>query len=65
MSTAEEPARSGAGALPWHRHLVNRFEALLQEIDPTVALHYWDWTTDPRRTPNAAGGRLVLDWLQD
>jgi hypothetical protein len=34
--------------LPWHRELTNRFEALLQEIDPGVALHYWDWTTDPR-----------------
>jgi hypothetical protein len=35
--------------LPWHRVLVNNFEQQLQEIDPTLALHYWDWTTDPRR----------------
>jgi len=25
--------------LPWHRELVNRFEALLQEVDPTVTLY--------------------------
>jgi len=39
---------SGPAFLPWHRELCNRFEDMLQEIDPTVALHYWDCTTDPR-----------------
>jgi Common central domain of tyrosinase len=33
--------------LPWHRELINRFEALLREINPALSLHYWDWTTDP------------------
>jgi hypothetical protein len=33
--------------LPWHRELLNRFEALLREVDPMLSLHYWDWTTDP------------------
>jgi len=33
--------------LPWHRELINRFEALLQLVDPQIALYYWDWTTDP------------------
>ncbi len=33
--------------LPWHRELINRFEALLREVDPMLSLHYWDWTTDP------------------
>lgn len=33
--------------LSWHRELLNRFERLLRRVDPTVALHYWDWTTDP------------------
>jgi Common central domain of tyrosinase/Bacterial Ig domain len=41
--------RHGTAAfLPWHREFVNRYEALLQEADPTVKLLYWDWTTDPR-----------------
>jgi hypothetical protein len=39
--------------LPWHRELVNRYEVLLQEADPTVKLLYWDWTTDPT---NSTGG---------
>jgi hypothetical protein len=38
----------GPAFVPWHRELCNRFESLLQQIDPTVSLHYWDWTTDPR-----------------
>lgn len=38
----------GPEFLPWHRELCNRFETLLREVDPRVALHYWDWTTDPR-----------------
>jgi len=46
----------GPAFLPWHRELCNRYERLLQEIDPDVNLHYWDWTTDPRRSPNGAGG---------
>ena len=33
--------------LPWHRELINRFEALLRTVDPALSLHYWDWTTDP------------------
>ena len=33
--------------LPWHRELINRFEALLRVVDPALSLHYWDWTTDP------------------
>ena len=41
--------RHGTAAfLPWHREFVNRYEALLQESNPTVKLLYWDWTTDPR-----------------
>lgn len=39
--------------LPWHRELVNRYEALLQESNPTVKLLYWDWTTNPE---NSTGG---------
>lgn len=50
----------GPAFLPWHRELLNRFEAMLQEIDPNVALHYWDWTEDPRNASNGAGGTVNL-----
>ncbi|MGW7102895.1 tyrosinase family protein [Streptomyces sp. NPDC054838] len=48
---------SGPGFVPWHRELVNRFEALIREVDPDLSLHYWDWSVDPRST---AGGRANL-----
>lgn len=46
----------GPAFVPWHRELCNRFEALLQQVDPSVNLHYWDWTTDPRQSPDGSGG---------
>jgi hypothetical protein len=46
-------ARTGihnAPAFPsWHRELCNRVEGHLREVDPEISLHYWDWTTDPRK----------------
>jgi hypothetical protein len=51
---------NGPAFLPWHRELCNRFEKLLQEVDPDVALHYWDWTTDPRNSPDGVGGTVNL-----
>ena len=38
--------------LPWHRRFLLEFERALQSVDPTVALPYWDWTTD--RTPRSS-----------
>jgi hypothetical protein len=38
----------GPAFLPWHRELCNRLEALLQQVDRSLSLHYWDWQTDPR-----------------
>ena len=52
------PGFRGIAFLPWHRELVNRFEALLREVDPEVSLHYWDWTTDPN--PDGGGGAVNL-----
>jgi hypothetical protein len=51
---------NGPAFLPWHRELVNRFEALLRQIDPGVTLHYWDWTTDPRHSPAGQGRNVNL-----
>lgn len=36
----------GPEFIPWHRELVNRFEAMLRQVDSRLSLHYWDWTRD-------------------
>ena len=43
----------GPEFLPWHRELINRFEAMLRSINRDLSLHYWDWTQDPTNIPNA------------
>lgn len=50
----------GNSFIPWHRELCNRFEKLLQQVDPDIALHYWDWTQDPRAADDGAGGTTNL-----
>jgi hypothetical protein len=50
----------GNSFLPWHRELVNRFESYLQQVDPDVALPYWDWTEDPRAASDGQGGSVDL-----
>ena len=50
----------GPSFIPWHRELCNRYEKLLQAIDPSVALHYWDWTQNPRAADNGGGGTVNL-----
>ena len=32
--------------LPWHRRFLLDFESALQSVDASVALPYWDWSTD-------------------
>ena len=51
---------NGPSFIPWHRELCNRYEKLLQQVDPSVALHYWDWTQDPRNADDGAGGTVAL-----
>jgi hypothetical protein len=46
--------------LPWHREMLNRFEALLQTIHPQISLHYWDWNLDPSNMPDGEGGSINL-----
>ncbi|ORX91113.1 Di-copper centre-containing protein, partial [Basidiobolus meristosporus CBS 931.73] len=31
---------------PWHRMFVKAFEQQLQQINPNIAIPYWDWTID-------------------
>lgn len=51
---------NGPSFIPWHRELCNRYERLLQQVNPDVALHYWDWTADPRNAPDGQGGTVNL-----
>lgn len=53
----------GNSFVPWHRELVNRFEKLIQQVNPDMALHYWDWTQDPRAADDGQGG--VVDLMTD
>ena len=39
-------AHMGPAFFPWHRAYLRLFEQMLQEIDPSVVLPYWDWTVD-------------------
>ncbi|MGB8024395.1 MAG: tyrosinase family protein, partial [Nitrososphaeraceae archaeon] len=50
----------GPAFLPWHRELCNRFEQLLRKYDDRLRLHYWDWTTDPLKSPDGKGGTVNL-----
>jgi Common central domain of tyrosinase len=57
---AGQDVHGGPAFLPWHRVLIGRLEALLREADPSVSLHYWDFTTDPRASDNGAGSTTDL-----
>jgi hypothetical protein len=50
----------GPAFLTWHRELLNRFERLLVTADPSVSLHYWDWSEDPENTRGLEGNTLDL-----
>lgn len=48
MDTGQDRPESwghgGSVFLPWHRELLYRFERLLQDVDSSVTIPYWDWT---------------------
>nr|P55022.2 RecName: Full=Tyrosinase; AltName: Full=Monophenol monooxygenase [Streptomyces galbus]pir/T52526/ monophenol monooxygenase (EC 1.14.18.1) [imported] - Streptomyces galbus [Streptomyces galbus]CAA65005.1 Tyrosinase [Streptomyces galbus] len=52
MSDTRTGRRGGPGHrlplpfLPWHRRFLLDFEQALQSVDSSVALPYWDWSTD-------------------
>jgi len=50
----------GPAFLPWHRELINRLEELIRKVDDKLSLHYWDWTTDPRSSPDGKGNMVNL-----
>lgn len=42
-SISNDQGHSQPGFLPWHRAMLLHVERELQKLDPSVALHYWDW----------------------
>jgi tyrosinase len=49
---------------PWHRGYLLTFEAALRDHDPSVALPYWDWTSDSSHSigiPKAFTDRTQAD----
>ena len=65
MDTGQDRAESwghvGSVFLPWHRELLYQFEQLLQGVDPTVTIPYWDWTR--AKAPGDAGYPFTHDFL--
>lgn len=53
--TGVQTSHGNPGFLPWHREMVDRLERLLQKVNPTVKLLYWDWTQDPANYSTPSG----------
>lgn len=43
-NTFVNPGHTGAAFLPWHREFLYQFEQILQVVDPSVTVPYWDFT---------------------
>ena len=54
-------AHSDSVFFPWHRELLYQFEKLLQAVDPSVTIPYWDWTR--HQTSAAAGFPFKHDFI--
>jgi len=46
MTAAVGWAHQDSVFFPWHRELLYQFEKLLQTVEPTVTIPYWDWTRE-------------------
>lgn len=55
-SSAGDEAHMQPAFLTWHRAFLLQAERELQKIDPTVALHYWNWDT---AAPNVFSENLI------
>ena len=61
MSVMPGWAHQGSVFFPWHRELLYQFEKLLQAVDPSVTIPYWDWTRD--KQPANTGFPFVNNFL--
>ena len=57
----ESWGHGGSVFLPWHRELLYQFEKLLQIIDTSVTIPYWDWTR--AKAASDAGYPFTHDFL--
>ncbi|PVU87045.1 hypothetical protein BB561_006475 [Smittium simulii] len=47
--------------LPWHRRFVNHFQKLINIINPSIVIPYWDWTAEwqnPENDPVLSSSRF-------
>ncbi|MEX2657356.1 MAG: tyrosinase family protein [Balneolales bacterium] len=47
--------------LPWHRIFIQKFEEELQNIEPMLAIPYWDWADDNDTTAAGFWSTSFLD----
>jgi tyrosinase len=56
------PGMLGRNFLAWHRQYLLQFERRLQEVDPDVAIPYWNWIANPRLPAAINRSNLLRRW---
>ncbi|VDN35618.1 unnamed protein product [Cylicostephanus goldi] len=54
-------AHSGPAFLPWHREYMKRVEIAIRQVDPELALPYWDSTLEE----NMPNSRYSILWTNE
>jgi tyrosinase len=62
VHTMEQHGMVGRNFLAWHRRYLFRFEQRLQQVDPTVAIPYWNWIANPRIPEPLNTRQFVRSW---